>query len=1198
MQASIAVVAVLVLALSGVVSVTLASRASAATGNVIVACPKLVTVGSPGSGGCVSMDTAIAQATASAGDDTIELENGEYCPIDISPAVGHPTGSIAFVGRGMAQVEEGGGTTTVSGPTAGLSSIRWDSAFCGGSNPGYDVRVGRDDFSHLTFKNLTLDGNGSGKAFDGVEGVAHGSPFVALDDVIIQHAGIGVHWVGQDLTITRSTIQNNGTGVSIGGNAGIFNDTIYGNTDVGLTGTTFEIVANNDTISGNGYGIDAPPSASVMDLSNDLIADNQTDCEHSNDVTDFGHNVTGDSSCGTTFDDPSDQLNTGATLPAPGLNGGDTPSILPGNAARGYVVDHGASCPLLDQRGATREFPHCDVGSVQVFGSTAAVLSVSPDPHDFGPVNVGTTAHSLEQITNNSGNPVVVQNASASGVGFSAAMNSSCSDELEPGDSCNVTLSDHPTASGTQSGTLTINTDAGVRTVPLSADAVYPPPHNDAAPWIAGTAVVGSHLVGHDGGWTSSSAATITYQRKWLRCTDSGGGDGGGGGETANSVSCSAVAGATGTTYDVAPEDIGATLEFEVTAHDDNGDTTATSDPTGIVSEGSGPANDQFSHAQLITGASGTVDGSNIDATGEGDEPDNAGVSAPIASVWYAWTAPADGMYRFGLCGTTFDTTLGVYSGATVDALTSIAENDDSCSSQSQVDVDATAGQTYDISVAGNSGATGSFTLSWAKVVPVDHFSVTLPNAPAGGAFTVIATARDAAGNKITDYNEPAPTWSDLSGELSPTDPQPFVNGVSKTTGASIADPTHGDTVSVTTAAATGTSRVFNVYGPVDHFVLNPVSGVSAGNSFTVTATAQDALGSTVANYSDPTTWSDTSGELSPAAPAAFVNGVSSTSATITDPQTDDVIEVSNGSATGDTNHFRVLGALDHFAVTVPANFDVGSNVKVTAIARDSAGNKLVTYDDPSPAWLDQSGTLSPSDPHPFVNGVSKTTGASIADAYRADTITVVSGGEAGVSNPFNVHGPVDHFGVVVAPNVAAGAPFVVTATARDAGGNKVSAFNDASPNWSDLSGELSPSNPAAFVNGVSQTTTASIADPYRADTITVTSGAVAGTSKPVSVHGPIDHLTVNVLHDVTHGGTFTVTVTARDTAGNVVLGYNDTSPAWSDLSGSLSPTNPAPFVNGVSKTTTASVANAFHADAITETSGTFTSTSNKFNVT
>jgi hypothetical protein len=97
----------------------------------------------------------------------------------------------------------------------------------------------------------------------------------------------------------------------------------------------------------------------------------------------------------------------------------------------------------------------------------------------------------------------------------------------------------------------------------------------------------------------------------------------------------------------------GTTYTFTVTATNEAGGTSEPSAPTGPVTphepSGGPPSNDDWANAQPISGSPGSVVGINVGATHEDGEPqiqDRQGG----ASVWYVWTAPADGEYRFDTC--------------------------------------------------------------------------------------------------------------------------------------------------------------------------------------------------------------------------------------------------------------------------------------------------------------------------------------------------------------------------------------------------------------------------------------------------------------------------------------------------------------------------------------------------------------------
>jgi Ca2+-binding RTX toxin-like protein len=88
------------------------------------------------------------------------------------------------------------------------------------------------------------------------------------------------------------------------------------------------------------------------------------------------------------------------------------------------------------------------------------------------------------------------------------------------------------------------------------------------------------------------------------------------------------------------------------------------------------PVNDNFPGIRVtttpFTDANATVRG----ATGQPGEPSNTNSPGPIQSIWYNWTAPTAGEYAVHTVGSPINTTLGVYTGNSVNALTKIGSND------------------------------------------------------------------------------------------------------------------------------------------------------------------------------------------------------------------------------------------------------------------------------------------------------------------------------------------------------------------------------------------------------------------------------------------------------------------------------------------------------------------------------------------
>jgi hypothetical protein len=124
------------------------------------------------------------------------------------------------------------------------------------------------------------------------------------------------------------------------------------------------------------------------------------------------------------------------------------------------------------------------------------------------------------------------------------------------------------------------------------------------------------------------------------------------------------------------------------------------------------PANDNFVSAAVITGNSAAVSAGNVNATSELDEPAHAG-SVATRSLWWQWTPPTSGNVLISTAGSTFDTVLGVYTGASLAELQPVASNDDSgYASTSEVSFPALAGTTYYIAVDGYGGQGGQIQLA------------------------------------------------------------------------------------------------------------------------------------------------------------------------------------------------------------------------------------------------------------------------------------------------------------------------------------------------------------------------------------------------------------------------------------------------------------------------------------------------------
>ena len=165
---------------------------------------------------------------------------------------------------------------------------------------------------------------------------------------------------------------------------------------------------------------------------------------------------------------------------------------------------------------------------------------------------------------------------------------------------------------------------------------------------------------------------------------------------------------------------------------------------------GVAPANDNFAAATVLTGTTFSVSGSNIGATLQTGEPKHAGVRGG-KSVWWSWTAPSTGTFTLATTGSSFDTTLAIYTGSAVNSLAVLKSNDDQSSRlrTSKVVVSAVSGTTYRIAVDGYRAAAGAITLSGSLVAKVVL-----------AAPTKVAAIRDTAGRI-------AISWSAVAGSSS-----------------------------------------------------------------------------------------------------------------------------------------------------------------------------------------------------------------------------------------------------------------------------------------------------------------------------------------------------------------------------------------------------------------------------------------------
>ena len=171
------------------------------------------------------------------------------------------------------------------------------------------------------------------------------------------------------------------------------------------------------------------------------------------------------------------------------------------------------------------------------------------------------------------------------------------------------------------------------------------------------------------------------------------------------------------------------------------------------------PANDARGSAAGIGGATGSLVGDSTAATTDPGDPLIDGYPAP-ATVWYRWTAPADGWYEFDTHGSQVSTGLGVYTDASPAQL--IDDSVAACDALSFLDVStaavkfpATSGVSYLLMVGGSNADEPSATslggplqLNWRSVAAAptaagnDAFAAA---SPISGAYGMVSGNTEAA---------------------------------------------------------------------------------------------------------------------------------------------------------------------------------------------------------------------------------------------------------------------------------------------------------------------------------------------------------------------------------------------------------------------------------------------------------------------
>lgn len=391
----------------------------------------------------------------------------------------------------------------------------------------------------------------------------------------------------------------------------------------------------------------------------------------------------------------------------------------------------------------------------------------------------------------------------------------------------------------------------------------------------------------------------------------------------------------------------------------------------------------------------------------------------------------------------------------------------------------------------------------------------------------------------------------------------------------------------------TGASRVWAA-ATVARLQISAPSSSTAGSSFAVTVTAQDASGSTVSGYTGTVRFSssDSAGSLQSSytfsagdhGSKSFASAVNFRTA---GSQTLTVSDAANGVSGTATVEVKA-GAAAHLALSGPSSAQPGADVAFTLSANDVYGNPASGYrgtvhfsSSDSGATLPPNYTFTSADAgqHSFSVSFSQSgnaslsaadtgsggpssasTSISIGSSTTGSSASPSSGGSAsGSATPSprtsavravsNASGGATQFAVTtdLSGNATAGQAINITVTAEDGNGATVTGYTGTVHFTSSDGQALLPADTTfaagdsgvkAFTGGVTFKTAGS-------QTVTATdtsTSSITGTLAPAAtvVAAAPDHLSLGLPANVSANIAFTATVTAKDQFGNTTTGFAD----------------------------------------------------------
>jgi len=259
----------------------------------------------------------------------------------------------------------------------------------------------------VTISGLTVE-NSSQTGFytDGFTGIPAYKTYLYLEDVVIANVfvGVSINTGGAIVSIVRTTIDGNNSGISASSAFVTVADTTLKNNLFAIGGNTSNITVVNSTIVGNafegssavdaglntainlifttvagspisaGWGVRKSDPSAVITLKNSLLAGHFAgNCAPTSPVVSADYNLSDDASCSLAGAHDIDNVPSGLDPAGLSWNGGPTQTVwlLPSSPALNAIpiancTDDTDTAITTDQRGATRpDAGACDIGAME-----------------------------------------------------------------------------------------------------------------------------------------------------------------------------------------------------------------------------------------------------------------------------------------------------------------------------------------------------------------------------------------------------------------------------------------------------------------------------------------------------------------------------------------------------------------------------------------------------------------------------------------------------------------------------------------------------------------------------------------------------------------------------------------------------------------------------------------------------------------